>query len=165
MADLVKGVLGGARSLLVGWILPVFLGLQLVTALVLPAVAEISVVEQFLDQPAGSRQLALLAIAAVAGLVLAAAQAPLYRILEGYILWPGAIADRRITAHRARRRRLVAAHEAAVKTDRGVYAGLLYERAARYPVKDKQFAPTRSAGSRPTPATATNSTPSCCGTT
>src|SRR4029450_11049026 len=33
-------------------------------------------------------------------------------------------------------------HEEAAKTERGVHAGLLYERAARYPVKDKQFAPT-----------------------
>jgi len=35
-----------------------------------------------------------------------------------------------------------ASQAAAAKTDRGVYAGLLYERAARYPAKDKQFAPT-----------------------
>src|SRR5215218_5296072 len=83
-----------------------------------------------------------LAKSVVAGLVLAAAQAPLYRILEGYILWPAKLADRRIEKHQERRRRLVQEQEAAAKTERGVHAGLLYERAARYPVKDKQFAPT-----------------------
>ena len=32
MTDLAKSVLGGARSLIVGWILPAFLGLQLLAA-------------------------------------------------------------------------------------------------------------------------------------
>ena len=57
-------------------------------------------------------------------------------------MWPAKIADLRTQRHRARRRRLVEMQAAAAKTDRGVYAGLLYERAARYPAKDKQFAPT-----------------------
>jgi len=142
VADLVKSVLGGARSLIVGWILPVFLSLQLVTALVLPELRRITGVDQFLRQTATSRQVALLAIAVVSGLVLAAAQAPLYRILEGYILWPPKIADRRIKKHQDRRREFVKKQEVATKTDKGVHAGLLYERAARYPAKDKQFAPT-----------------------
>jgi hypothetical protein len=142
VTDLVKSVLGGARSLIVGWILPVFLDLQLLAVLILPDLRHVTAIDQFLKQTSTSRQVILLAVAVVAGLVLAAAQAPLYRILEGYILWPEKIADRRIKKHQQRRRRLVEEQEAAAKTERGVHAGLLYERAARYPVKDKQFAPT-----------------------
>ncbi len=142
MADLAKSVLGGARSLIVGWILPVFLTLQLITALVLPDLRRVDGIQQFLNQTSTSRQVTLLAIAVVSGIVLAAAQAPFYRILEGYILWPAKIVDWRSKKHQERRRHLVEKHEAAAKTGRGVRAGLLYERAARYPVKDKQFAPT-----------------------
>ena len=142
MTDLAKSVLGGARSLIVGWILPAFLGLQLLAALILPDLRQVTAIDQFLRQTSTSRQLILLSVAVVAGLVLAAAQAPLYRILEGYILWPATVADHRIKKHQERRRRLVEEQEAAAKTEKGVHAGLLYERAARYPVKDKQFAPT-----------------------
>ncbi len=142
MTDLAKSVLGGARSLIVGWILPAFLGLQLLALLILPDLRHVTAIDQFLRQTSTSRQVILLSVAVVAGLVLAAAQAPLYRILEGYILWPAKIADRRISKHQERRRRLVKEQEAAAKTEKGVHAGLLYERAARYPVEDRQFAPT-----------------------
>lgn len=142
MTDLVKGVLGDSRALIVGWILPVFIALQLGSVLVLPALDEISAVDRFIDQAEGTRQLALLASAAVIGLTLAAAQAPLYRLLEGYLLWPAPIVDRRIAAHQERRRRLVKQQQEVAQTTRGVRSGLVYERAARYPAQDRQFAPT-----------------------
>jgi len=104
--------------------------------------SHVSFIASFLHQSSTSRQLAFLVIAAVTGLVLAAIQAPLYRILEGYTLWPRKIADYRIKKHQARRRKLLEEYNTVAQTDRGVKAGLLYERAARYPVKDKQFAPT-----------------------
>jgi hypothetical protein len=143
MADLVKGVLGGAWSLIVGWILPAFLALQLTAYLVLPRLNEVAVVKNFLAQRAVTQQATILAAAAVAGLIGAAAQAPLYRILEGTSpLWPRKFADARIKHHQTRRTDLVNRQLAAAKTDRGIQAGLLYERAARYPVQEKQFAPT-----------------------
>ena len=142
MADLVKGVLGTTWSLIVGWILPVFVSLQIINFLILPELAYTKFVADFVHQSSASQQLSFLAIAVVSGLVLAAIQAPLYRILEGYILWPRKIADHRVRKHQARRRRLDAEYNVIAQTDRGVKAGLLYERAARYPVKDKQFAPT-----------------------
>lgn len=83
MSDLVKSLMGGGWSLIVGWILPVFLTLQLITLLILPGTQDNPTVAEFLHQSSGSRQITLLAIAAVLGLVLAAAQAPLYRVLEG----------------------------------------------------------------------------------
>jgi hypothetical protein len=142
VVDIVKGVMGGARPLIIGWILPVFASLQLIAALDLPGMRGIKSIDQFLSLHLAARQLALLASAVVLGLVLAAAQAPLYRFLEGYILWPSVIANYRTRKHQDRRRKFVEAQASAAKSDRGVYSGMLYERAARYPVQDRQFAPT-----------------------
>ena len=142
MSDLVKSLMGGGWSLVIGWILPVFLTLQLITLLILPAAQDNAAVLRFLHQSSGSRQVTLLAIAAVFGLVLAASQAPLYRVLEGYVLWPAKIADLRIDRHKARKKRLVGRYNTAAGTQRGVRAGLIYERATRYPASERQFAPT-----------------------
>lgn len=142
MADLVNSVLGGARSLIVGWILPVFVSLQIINLLILPELSQTRFITKFAHESSASQQLAFLAIAVVSGLVLAAIQSPLYRILEGYTLWPRKIADHRTKKHQARRRRLDEEYNAIAQTGSGVRAGLLYERAARYPVKEEQFAPT-----------------------
>lgn len=142
MADLVKSVLGGAWSLIIGWILPTYISFQLIAALVLPGMREFQPVGEFYQFSSPTRQFALLAAAAVAGLVLAAAQAPLYRILEGYLLWPASIGNRRIKRHQERHRELTDAQAVAAKANKGVRSGLLYERAARYPVQERQFAPT-----------------------
>src|SRR4051794_15252814 len=137
MSDLVKTVLGGAWSLVVGWVLPIFLALQLMVVLLAPDLSDVELVRQFDSWSWASRQLAILAVAAVAGLVLAAAQAPLYRLLEGYLLWPRWLSGWRTRASRRRRQRLAAAYEAEAAAG-GVRAGLLYERAARYPAQDEQ---------------------------
>ena len=100
MADLVNSVLGGARSLIVGWILPVFVSLQIINLLILPELSHTRFITKFAHESSASQQLAFLAIAVVSGLVLAAIQSPLYRILEGYTLWPRKIADHRIEKHR-----------------------------------------------------------------
>jgi hypothetical protein len=122
VADLVKSVLGGAWSLIIGWILPTYISFQLIAALVLPGMREVKPVSQFLQFSSPTRQFALLAAAAVVGLVLAASQAPLYRILEGYLLWPGRIADWRIRRHQERHRELTNAQAATAKTNRGSYS-------------------------------------------
>src|ERR1700759_5445635 len=111
MADLVKNVLGGAWSLIIGWILPTYISFQLIAVLVLPSMREFRPVSQFFQLSSPTRQFALLAAAAVAGLVLAAAQAPLYRILEGYLLWPVSISSWRIERHQERYRELTDAQE------------------------------------------------------
>jgi hypothetical protein len=140
--ELVKNALGDASSLIIGWILPTYVSLQLIAALILPGFGYIPMVSSFLHEPAASRQLALLAAAVVAGIVLAAAHAPLYRILEGYLLWPAWLRGMRIKKHQARRLNLVNQQKALAGTERGVQAGLVYELSARYPVQDRQFSPT-----------------------
>lgn len=142
MADLVKNVLGGGWSLIIGWILPVFLTLQLLAYLVLGELRLGEQVKNFSDQSTTYQQTVILSIAAITGLVLAASQAPLYRILEGYLFWPKRLAQSRTAKHRGRRDSLVAQHEGIATTQRGVESGLVYEKAARYPAAARQFAPT-----------------------
>jgi hypothetical protein len=122
--------------------LPTYIGLQVAAALILPGFSFIPSVNHFVHQPTASNQLALVGAAVVAGLSLAAVQAPLYRMLEGYVLWPSKLYDRRVVNHQVRRRELVKRHEEMRKAERGVHAALIYEKAARYPVQDRQFAPT-----------------------
>lgn len=87
MSDIVKGVLGGGWSLLVGWILPAGLNVLAFAFLVLPATYP-----RMKPQQDG---LALLAAAVVLGLLLAAVQTPLYRVLEGYVSWRPTAVPRR----------------------------------------------------------------------
>lgn len=141
MGDVIKSVLGGGWGLVVGWVLPVFLTAQ-GFAYVIARLGFVDLSDDFEGLTWASQQLALLAVAAVLGLVLAAAQAPLYRVLEGYYLRSTRLFDRRTDAHRARHARLVAAYEAASKAKQSVRSGLAYERAARYPDEVEQFGPT-----------------------
>lgn len=142
MTDLAKNVLGGTRSLVIGWILPLLLTLQLITTVVFPELRANDTIAQFLGLDLAQRQAAMLATAAVLGIVLAAARTPLYRVLEGHTLWPRKLVEYRIAAHRKRRQQLAKDQECATLTGHGVRAGILYERLARYPVNDGQFAPT-----------------------
>jgi hypothetical protein len=142
VSDLVKNLMGGGWSLIVGWVLPTFISMQLITILILPDVPQLIAARHFLQRSYASQQLTLLAVSLVVGIVLSAAQAPLYRVLEGYAMWPAWLANARIKRHKARRRSLVQEYTALSKTDMGVRAGLIYERAARYPTAERQFAPT-----------------------
>ncbi|GCD19295.1 hypothetical protein CTKZ_08570 [Cellulomonas algicola] len=142
MGDVIKGVLGGGWGLVVGWILPALLTVEVAAFVLLPAASPEAAL-RFGTLAWSTQQLLLAAAAAVIGLVLAANQAPLYRLLEGYLLWPRWLFDSRVEAHRRRWRRLNDKFEGAPAADRGVRTGLAYERAARYPAAPAQFAPTQ----------------------
>ena len=168
MSDIVKGVLGGGWSLLVGWILPAGLNVLAFAFVVLPAAYP-----RVKPQQEG---LALLAAAVVAGLLLAAVQTPLYRLLEGYVGWAWLLDRSR--DRQVRRRQLLldrfdlaelstldsagrladedAVRLADLRADPGLaryrdadgqltaaQLGLLRERLARYPVDEAQVVPTR----------------------
>jgi len=98
MADIARGVLAGAWSLLVGWILPVFIVLQVANLLLTPAL-DLSLLDQYRAASASDRQLTLVFLAAVLGIVLNAVQTPMYKVLEGYWLWPGPIKRKRKERH------------------------------------------------------------------
>jgi hypothetical protein len=93
MSDLVKGVLGGAWSLLVGWILPSAINLLVLGYTVLPSVRNAGIVLWFTKAETKSQGLAVVAGAVVLGLLLATVQKQLYRLLEGYVGWRPLTAD------------------------------------------------------------------------
>lgn len=90
MGDIAKGVLGGAWTLLVGWILPTALNLSVFFFAVAPSLRGSGPVARLWPTTRTGASLLLLATAVLLGLVLSALQNQLYRILEGYLLWPGA---------------------------------------------------------------------------
>lgn len=105
MGDVAKSILGGAWSLLVGWILPTFLVLESVALLVAPALQ--SVFGAFLRQPFADRQLSLLFLAVVIGFLLSALGRQLYQVLEGHLLWPDWLKRWGTTRQQRKRQRVV----------------------------------------------------------
>lgn len=83
MSDIVKGLIEGGWALLVGWIFPAALDVLLFSLVVYPSVKHDP---PFSEVPAND--ISLLVAAVIVGVVLSALKTPLYRILEGYILWP-----------------------------------------------------------------------------
>jgi hypothetical protein len=142
MTDLVKGVLGGAWALIIGWILPIFLSLQLIAWLILPSWTSNDAVQRFMDTSAAGRQGTLLAVAVVLGLILAATKTPLYRILEGYSLWPQWLVNRSTKRQFKRQRRYIKQSKKAEEKGRSLRNALLYEKILRFPAADDEFAPT-----------------------
>ena len=95
MNDIAKGVLGGGWSLVAGWILPTAINVLLTWFFVLPSLRELSPINTLSRATAGEKSLAVLSAAVIIGLTLSALQTRLYRVLEGYWLWPLGIARKR----------------------------------------------------------------------
>jgi hypothetical protein len=88
MSDVIKGVLGGGWSLLVGWILPTCVNVVIFAYLVAPDSRTLSRSVGWLQHASGQRiGLTLVIGGLLGGLILAALQTPLYRVLEGYVGW------------------------------------------------------------------------------
>lgn len=142
MGDIAKGVLGGGWSLVAGWILPAAINLAVFFSTVAPSLRETALVERLWPASSAHMMLLLLVASVLLGLVLNALQAPLYRLLEGYLLWPRRAYDRGCRIQRARKEAITARIER-TGTRAPIQAALLQERLARYPAADEQIAPTR----------------------
>jgi hypothetical protein len=92
--DIAKGILGGGWSLVAGWILPTTINVLLFGFLVLPSVHRGPLVDDVLRASATQQSFVAFGGSVVIGLVLSALQTPLYRLLEGYLLWPAALAQK-----------------------------------------------------------------------
>lgn len=88
MGDIAKGVIGGAWTLLVGWILPTALNLSVFFFAVAPSLSGTALIERLRPTTQGGTALLLLSLSLLIGLVFSALQRSLYRLLEGYLLWP-----------------------------------------------------------------------------
>ncbi|MGW2489579.1 hypothetical protein ACWCV9_20520 [Streptomyces sp. NPDC001606] len=142
MGDIAKGALGGGWTLLVGWVLPTALNLSVFLLAVAPSLHRPAFLSGHWPATGGRTALLLLVAAVLLGLVLNALQTPLYRLLEGYALWPPAAYERGCRTQLARRRR-TAERLAGIPAGSTIRRGLLAEKLSRYPVSDEQIAPTR----------------------
>ncbi|MFD8383185.1 hypothetical protein ACFV2X_32545 [Streptomyces sp. NPDC059679] len=106
MGDIAKGVLGGAWTLLVGWILPTALNLSVFFFTVAPSLHHIDLAQRLWPSSKVNTTLLLLTVSLLLGLVVSAVQALLYRLLEGYVLWPATAYDARCRHHRQTKRDL-----------------------------------------------------------
>lgn len=141
MGDIAKSVLGGGWGLVVGWILPSALNLAVFLFTVAPSLPRPAALDGLPQRMSGSGTLAFLVAAVLLGLLLSALQTPLYRILEGYLLWPAWLYTRACRRQRAVRQRT--ADRLAAPGTPLLKRALLHERLSRYPVGDEQITPTR----------------------
>ncbi|MEV7888534.1 hypothetical protein ACWD3I_44440 [Streptomyces sp. NPDC002817] len=94
MGDIAKGALVGAWTLVVGWILPAAVNLSVFFLAVAPSLRTTTPLSQIWPTTSANVALLLLSSSVVLGLVLNALQNPLYRVLEGYLLWPARLYER-----------------------------------------------------------------------
>lgn len=122
MTGLLSGAIGGNRALLIGWFLPTAINILLFGIVVDPRLSGFAALTT--TAAAIHSILYLLAGTLVVGLMLAALQTSLYRILEGYLAWPRPLAAAATRRHRARkhllRDRLLAANLASAQDSGGL---------------------------------------------
>jgi hypothetical protein len=145
VTEIAKGVLGGSWALVTGWMLPAGLGLVFFGLIILPSLESVPVFEEISKAGASDKGLILLTASVVLGLILASMATPLYRVLEGYLLWPRALQAKGIKRHRKKRNEARANISASATPGQAldVQTALAVEKFHRYPDDDAQVAPTR----------------------
>ncbi|MFZ3492904.1 hypothetical protein ACODT5_06655 [Streptomyces sp. 5.8] len=91
MGDIAKSALGGAWTVLVGWLLPTALNVCLFVVAVWPSLGR-GWSAKLWSAGVTPLSVGVLSVSVLLGLTLSALQNPLYRVLEGYALWPSAFA-------------------------------------------------------------------------
>lgn len=99
MTGIFQSALSGGRTLLIGWILPSLINVLIFGFAVAPKLKTFGA----LGPEAAQAAIVGLVATTVLGLVLAALQTPLYRILEGYLGWPNRLTQARRRRHLARK--------------------------------------------------------------
>jgi hypothetical protein len=138
VTDLLKGLTGGGWASLFAWILPSAIGVTLLWFLVVPELGPLAMVKTVNNFSDGGIAGALVGASAALGVLLNAASTPLYRLLEGYLLWPRWLQSMRRFAHIRKRHELVKQLKG-----RGWQYGLALEALARYPNDAAEVTPTR----------------------
>jgi hypothetical protein len=99
MGDIAKSLLTGAWTLVVGWILPTALNTAVFLFAVAPSLPATGSIGHARHAMRSNTGLILLAASVLLGLALNAVQNPLYRVLEGYLLWPAKAYESGCTRH------------------------------------------------------------------
>ncbi|MFJ9813523.1 hypothetical protein ACIRTB_35420 [Streptomyces sp. NPDC101158] len=100
MGDIARSALGGAWTVLVGWLLPTALNVSLFILAVLPSLHTPGKTAGLWSEGVTHLSAGVLGVSVLLGLALCALQTPLYRVLEGYMLWPNALYERGRTRRR-----------------------------------------------------------------
>ena len=138
MTALVKSIATG-WSFVASWLLPSGVAVGACIVIVYPDV-DMSEIGKFVeDMDAEYQALAAAFVSFVIALVLANMSAALYRVLEGYVLWPKSIRVARTSSWRKKKQQLTSAHGKAGGLDQA----LLAEQLHRFPNSSEQVAPTR----------------------
>ncbi|MFJ8011098.1 hypothetical protein [Streptomyces sp. NPDC096339] len=93
MGDIARSALGGAWTVLVGWLLPTALNVSLFVVAVWPSLRRTGWSPKLWSSDVAPLSLGVMAVSVLLGLALNALRNPLYRVLEGYALWPSALAS------------------------------------------------------------------------
>jgi hypothetical protein len=118
------------------WAFPSALTLGVYWLFVYP---ETTTAHGWLDAASDAEKAAIfVALSAVIAFSLSTFKTPLYRILEGYLLWPTCLQERRTERQLQRKRKLQQA-----LSGTGWRRGLALEKLALYPLRDEQVVPTR----------------------
>jgi len=98
-----------------------------------------TIAHEWLDNPSDTEKAAIfVTVTAAIAFALNALSAPLYRILEGYLLWPHWLQKHGTKRQLDRKKKL----EKSI-ADSGWRRGLDQEKLALYPKRDEQIVPTR----------------------
>lgn len=125
---------------LYGWALPSALALGATWLFLVPYPGNGQLAEQ-LKQLADAENLAFFAlITGALAIVLNSLSTILYRILEGYLIWPRGLQEWGLKRQRARKKAL---HAAVRGSGWGWRHGIALENLTRYPVDDREILPTR----------------------
>ena len=132
MSEVLKNLWGK----LYAWAFPSALTLGVYWLFVYP---ETTISHGWLDTASDTEKTAIfVALSAAIAFSLSTFSTPLYRILEGYLLWPRCLQKRRTERQLRRKRELEKALEGS-----GWRRGLALEKLALYPLRDEQVVPTR----------------------
>lgn len=142
MTDIVKSILGGSWGLVAGWILPTGIAIALFGLLILPSLSHWPFLMALSSASPSEKGWILLVASVTIGLSLSIISTQLYRILEGYTLWPANWQRMRIDHHKRRREEMRRKVTKGNRSDLTVLDALALEEYRRYPDVDDQVAPT-----------------------
>ena len=137
MTDLLKGLTGGWGLSLHVWMFPCALFVGALWIFVYPEVSDLEVMANIKDLSTTEKGGVSGVIVVFLGLVLMSLSTPLYRLLEGYS-WPNRLKEWGVKRHSKKKQALKNTPEG-----EGWERGLLLEKLSRFPLDDRQIAPTR----------------------
>ena len=141
MSAIVTAALGGAWLHIMGWVLPTSLTLAVFGIGVLPSLRNLPPFDVLAASSPATQALVLLAASIGIGWLLSIIQVPLYRVLEGYLLWPANWRASRTAFHKRRHETLSRSVLSSDLGD-GLERDLAKEASLRYPAESSQIGPT-----------------------